>query len=736
MTIHHPLAHSAHISIRTRSTGAFRASSKEQSQTGQHMLKPPRFSVVICTYNRRNMMLSLLASLRRQSLPFKYFEVIVVDNGSVDGTFNAVQTYLSTDALHRRSFEEQWSVQCLLEKRNGLAYARNTALAAACGEVIVFLDDDVLVDQYFLEQLWSAYEETQADAIGGRVDLYWESPRPYWLTNDLLEVVGYYMPFRSRTRLPDTLSFSNSCFSIKRTALQQVGGFSPFLTKRLNNPVNMETADLCRRLRQQHYTLWYEPAALVLHRVSRARLSRPFLVGRAYWQGRSEILAQYADAKHDQDAGGGSFLQTLLSLWPETKILLQIFFAHRLLLALAHQPTSERLIAAMAQAHSWGRIQQQFMLSNHAPAMLHTPCVLFVQAQPQDAVWPIQALHKQGIQCSSSIASIPFSWIWRHRAYQETALGIIHFYQPGALSLHWWQRQQLFFKLWLARRLGIGIVSTDAGGYWHNAHGLQAAARRAFENKIFDCSHLVLTFTRHADQFYQTQSWWTRSTYLAHPGMREILPQISDIATVRQQLGIQSEANYVYLCLAYLHTEREVIQCMEAFSKLRIQLLKSEETASFNPQLLLVGTPVDKKQSFKILKRAALNSAIHVFLEYRPDDLATYVAATNALVLPYTTVKRAGVPELAMLFYSYECIVISPNLPRFHGLLPHHGGILYTSGSQSSLVQAMLLAPKRAFKHTEKEAAVLHHQYGWRNYALLLLDTYKTLLSGLIKRKS
>ncbi|GCE19354.1 hypothetical protein KDK_31540 [Dictyobacter kobayashii] len=393
-------------------------------------------------------------------------------------------------------------------------------------------------------------------------------------------------------------------------------------------------------------------------------------------------------------------------------------------------------MAAMAQAQSWGRIQQQFMLNNHAPTTLHTPCVLFVQSQPQDTVWPVQALRKQGMYCSTSIADLPFSWLWRHRAHHDAVPGIIHFYRPGAFPLNCWQRQQLLLKIWLARQLGIGIISTDTGGYWHNAGGLRYVTRRAFEDKIFARSHIVLTFTRHAEQFYRTLPWRDRASFLAHPGLREVLPKMSDSATARMQLGIQAEADFVYLCLAFLHTEREVIQCMEAFSELRIVLLKSEATATLNPQLLLLGTPIDKTQSAKILKRAALNSAIHVFLEYQPADLAMYVAATNALVLPYATVRMAGVPELAMLFYSYERIVISPNLPRFHGLLPPHGGILYNPGSHTSLVQALLLAPKRTFKHTEKEAAMLHYQHGWRNYALLLLDTYKTLLSHLTKKKN
>ena len=55
----------------------------------------PRFSIILCTYNRRNLALSALASLRRQTLPYNTFEVIVVDNGSSDGTSAAVRTYVS-----------------------------------------------------------------------------------------------------------------------------------------------------------------------------------------------------------------------------------------------------------------------------------------------------------------------------------------------------------------------------------------------------------------------------------------------------------------------------------------------------------------------------------------------------------------------------------------------------------------------------------------------------------------
>src|SRR5713226_2895693 len=91
----------------------------------------PRCSVILCTYNRRNLVLSTLASLRRQTLAYDQFEVIVIDNGSTDGTLAAVRTYVSAGIQPGRRLEDAWKVQCLSELQNGLAHARNTGLMAA-----------------------------------------------------------------------------------------------------------------------------------------------------------------------------------------------------------------------------------------------------------------------------------------------------------------------------------------------------------------------------------------------------------------------------------------------------------------------------------------------------------------------------------------------------------------------------------------------------------------------------
>ncbi len=725
MTFRHTLV--GHTYVRTH-TRPIRSAHLTQ-ETQRHVrntspMQPPRFSVIICTFNRRTMVLIALASLRRQTFPYRYFEIIVVDNGSTDGTFDAVQTYI--DMPYKKQGEEFWRVQCLYEPRNGLGYARKMGLDAATGEILVFLDDDTIVDSHFLEELHIAYTETGGDAVGGCVDIHWEGKRPYWLTDDFLDMLGYFVPFHTRTMLTTEVSFSSSCFSVKREVLYKVGGFSQFLSKRFNMPISAEVAHLCRRLHKAGYTLWYEPNACVVHRVSQARLKRAFFIGRAYWQGRSDILAVYADLTHYNDIQKYTLSKTLRAILPELSTILYIALIHRPLLMLARKPSSERLDAIIAQSRIWGRVKQRLILSNHAPVMMDLPAVLLVQAHEYDEALLAQELTSLGVQCTLSVANIPFSWLWRHRAYQEQAVGIIHFHRPGAISLN--QRQRLLFQLWLAQCLGVRIVSTDTGGWWQSVRNLQFSSRRRFEHSIFAWSDIIYTFAPHIESLYIENRLRRRACYIPHPGMREAVLKRPGNSQARIQLGFHPQTSFIYLCFADMHTEREVIRLIDAFSEMRTILFQKEETAHLEPQLGLIGTPRDKKNAQKILKRAATNSAIHLFMQRQDENMLIYIEAANAVVMPYFTTRAAGVPELAMLFYSYERLVVAAELPRFQGLLPPHASVLYDPTSHSELVQALLTAQQREYHHTAKEAAALDSTYSWHLYAQRLLESYKILL--------
>ncbi len=687
----------------------------------------PRFSIILCTYNRCNLVLSALASLRRQTLAYHQFEVIVIDNGSTDGTLSAVRTYVSAGVQSGRKSEETWQVQCLAEPQNGLAHARHTGLLAAAGEIAVFLDDDTLADPYFLERLLQAYDETGADAIGGRVELRWEAPRPHWLTDDLLDMLGYFAPAPHRAQLQEDTSFSSSSFSVRIEALRSIGYFSPFLSKRLHVPTSMEVQDLCHRLSKAGYRLWYEPEAVVAHRAPAARLHRAYFVGRAYWRGRSEELAQYAIKLQNGDTSHQSYTGILRTILPELREIGYLALLHRPLLWLASRSTNERLEAAMAQARSWGRLLQQLQFLEHVPVEVTTPAVLLVRSPDPDATADLlaHALGLQDVSCTQVAADIPIPWLWRHRSYQGQAMGIVHFYRPGALPLTYRQRQRLWFCLWLARCWGIRIVATDTGGWWQSTRNLRFLSRRTFERNLLYTSDIVLAFTRQPEQLYPDKKLHRRIRCLPHPGFRGYYAQPVTRIEAHRQLGLPEEASFVYLCLAYTHTERELIQLIEAFAEVK----KREKSTP--AQLVLAGSPIDKKGPARFLKLAALNSSVHLCLA-APDqaEMPLYIGAADALVLPHFARQTAGTLETALIALSYGRVVVAPSLPHFNGMLPPYASMLYDPASRASLVEALLKVQTLNYSLNKKEAARLDAESGWGQYAHRLRKIYKQLLSS------
>jgi len=98
----------------------------------------PFFSVIICTYNRAELLPRALDSLLTQS--YRNFEVLIIDDGSTDGTQAIVKKYMS-NAL---------PIRYLYHKNRGLPLSRNVGILASAGKFITFLDSD---DEYLPNHL-------------------------------------------------------------------------------------------------------------------------------------------------------------------------------------------------------------------------------------------------------------------------------------------------------------------------------------------------------------------------------------------------------------------------------------------------------------------------------------------------------------------------------------------------------------------------------------------------------
>ena len=101
-------------------------------------------SVSIITHNRRELLRKVISSLEEQTYPKDKFEVVVVDDGSSDGTPRVMKDIVKDSSCNIRYIRE--------EKNQGKAFVRNISIEKAKGEVILFLEDDTIADERLLEK--------------------------------------------------------------------------------------------------------------------------------------------------------------------------------------------------------------------------------------------------------------------------------------------------------------------------------------------------------------------------------------------------------------------------------------------------------------------------------------------------------------------------------------------------------------------------------------------------------
>jgi glycosyltransferase involved in cell wall biosynthesis/GT2 family glycosyltransferase len=140
----------------------------------EFLARAPMLSVVICTRDRPDSVRITLNSILSCRYPADRYEVIVVDNAAEgDSVVDVVES----------EFQGPVPVRVVREPEPGLSHARNRGLAVAEGEIVVFADDDVLVDRNWLYRLAAAFES--GDKVGASSGLtlpdVLETPTQRWI---------------------------------------------------------------------------------------------------------------------------------------------------------------------------------------------------------------------------------------------------------------------------------------------------------------------------------------------------------------------------------------------------------------------------------------------------------------------------------------------------------------------------------------------------------------------------
>jgi len=221
----------------------------------------PRVSVVIVTHNDVDNLVDCLRSLAEQEYQAAAIEIVVVDDGSTDGT---------ADALRR----EHTSVRVISKPNEGADVSRNRGIEESTGEIIAFIDSDCAALPDWLTRMVGRLVEEPNTVIGGRV-LHRGS---FWQRLTGIADFGEYqgLQFKEISAIP-------TCnMGLGRAILGGVR-FDPRLARAGGDTLFAET------LRRKGAKLIYDPAVVVVHRPS---VDMKDLLARAKRYGRSFVEAR------------------------------------------------------------------------------------------------------------------------------------------------------------------------------------------------------------------------------------------------------------------------------------------------------------------------------------------------------------------------------------------------------------------------------------------------------------
>lgn len=244
-------------------------------------------SVIMPTYNRHESLRCTLNSLCRQNYPVELFEVIIVDDGSID----------STAEVEHRDFP--FMLRYLRQENRGGVAARNHGAEAAHGKVLVFLDDDMTVEPGYLAGLASEFSRETRILVRGKL-VPWDGYTSIFARHYAMQ------PAASQTHAGD---FSSNNLAVRRDDFFWLGGWKDLLQDVTEHRGGIwSDLEFAVRASQRDYRLINSETACIVHRdyaahTLEAACQRAFMVSKlAVSVVKSHpFLAEFIPMLHDKE---------------------------------------------------------------------------------------------------------------------------------------------------------------------------------------------------------------------------------------------------------------------------------------------------------------------------------------------------------------------------------------------------------------------------------------------------
>lgn len=264
------------------------------------IMKGPTFSIVISTYNCKDILKKCFNALFNQTYPQSDYEVIVIDDGSMDGTEGLMKSMIDESPVILRYFSQE---------NKGPATARNIGIRNANGKIILFIGDDIIASSTLLEEHLKWHKLYPNDNIAVLGYVTWSPeieiiPFMKWLENGGPQFA--FWQIKDKTEVDAQDYFYTSNISLKKKFLLENNGF---FDEEFPYPA-FEDIELGYRLKKKGMILKYNKDAIAYHyhyTSLRDACLRMIRVGYS-----SQILAKKIGDKQ-VDISNRSFFEDILS---------------------------------------------------------------------------------------------------------------------------------------------------------------------------------------------------------------------------------------------------------------------------------------------------------------------------------------------------------------------------------------------------------------------------------------
>lgn len=241
-------------------------------------------SVILCTYNRDKYIYNVLKSIAENKCPEDRYEIVLVNNNSTDQT-EAECNRFAADYPNVR-------FRYFVERNQGLSYARNRGITEATGDLLVYVDDDALVNDTYLQTYLDFFaQHPEIDAAGGPILPEYETEEPAWMSTFTRQLITGKLYLGDKQReFPSQAFPGGGNAAYRKSVFDKVGLFNVELGRKGDSLVGAEEKDIFDKMTTLGMRFFYLPSAILYHLIPPKKLTKEYFEKLTYSIGKSERI--------------------------------------------------------------------------------------------------------------------------------------------------------------------------------------------------------------------------------------------------------------------------------------------------------------------------------------------------------------------------------------------------------------------------------------------------------------